>query len=234
MVNYVDITIGVILGLAFLRGFAAGVWKSVANLVAVFLGAVLAFFLVDPAASFLDAKFGLITSISNWTRNVFSSMPIVSQPYDQFTLDAVFQSMAQSNWSQALKGYLQKHLSELTSLAGHASTWGDVLAVSISRLFLLGVTFLVLWVLFSTVALLLARTFGMALPATLGARLLGGIVKLSLSAVWLSLLAGTLYPALTGGFLSFAKDAARTSWLLTLLLGVYRSFWPLVLAKVKS
>ncbi len=234
MVNYVDIAIGVVLSLAFLRGFAAGVWKAIANLVAVSLGAILAFFLVNPAATLLDTKFGVIMSISRWTRNVFSSMPIVSLPYDQSTLDTVFQSMNQSNWSQALKTYLQEHLAELTSLAGQTPTWGDVLAVSISRLFLLGLMFLVLWVLFSTVALLLARTFGMALPASLGARLLGGLVKLSLSAVWLSLLAGTLYPALTGGFLSFANDAAQNSWLLALLLGIYRSFWPFLLARMKS
>jgi hypothetical protein len=64
-------------------------------------------------------------------------------------------------------------------------------------------------------------------------RLLGGVVETGLSVVWLSLLAGVLYPFLTAGFLGAAREAAAGSYLTALLLGVYQAIWPAVIARVK-
>ncbi len=232
--NYIDVVLLIMFGLAFLRGFAAGVWKSIMNLVTTAAAFVLAFLLAGPTVRWLDARFGTLASVSNWTRNVFPSLPGISEPYDPATFERVFEGLGASGWAGTFRGFLQGDLSGAANLAGQNPTWGEVLAFGISYLFLSGVAFLVLLALFSSVGTLLVRTFGFALPASVGSRLLGGVIEVGLSSIWLSILAGTLYPAFTGGFLKGAYEAASNSWLLAPLLGIYRSIWPLIIARVKS
>ncbi|MGI6642862.1 MAG: CvpA family protein [Bacillota bacterium] len=232
--NYIDIVLLILLGLAFLRGFAAGVWKSIMNLLTTAAAFLLAFLLAGPTVRWLDARFGTLTSVSNWTRNVFPSLPGISEPYAPATFERVFEGLGESGWAGTFRKFLQGDLSGAASLAGPDPTWGDVLAFGISHLFLSGIAFLILLALFSSLGTLLVKTLGFALPASLGARLLGGIIQVGLSSIWLSILAGTLYPAFTGGFLKGASEAASNSWVLALLLGIYRSIWPLIVAKIQS
>jgi hypothetical protein len=233
-VNYIDIAIAIILALAFLRGFASGLWKAAMNLIVGLISFVASYILSGPVLLFLDGKYNFIASMSSWTQNVFPPLPGLGLPYDPATFDQIFQAIRASGWLGALKGSLQANMAQSAALAGPNPTWGQVIAVSVSHFVASGIVFLVLLAIFNAVGTILSRSLSWALPTGIGVRLLGGLIETGISVVWLSLLAGTLYPVFTAGFLQSAKDAVNSSYLMTLLLGVYRSLWPVIVARIRG
>lgn len=232
--NYVDIIIGSLLALAFLKGFTAGLWKTLMNLIVSVLAFVAAYFLSGPVLSVLDDRYHIVSSMSSWTQNVFPPLPAMKLPYDPATFDQVFQALGGSGWMGALKSNLQANMAARAALAGSNPTWGQVIAVSASYFLAAGLVFLGLLAVLNTLGTILGRSLSWALPVGIGVRLLGGVIQTALSVIWLSLLAGTLYPVFTAGFLQGAKEAANSSWLMSLLLGVYRGLWPMIVAQVRG
>lgn len=231
--NYVDVFIGLTVGLAFLKGFVSGVWKSITNLLTTILSLFLAYWLAGPAVRFLDAKYGVLTSVAGWIKNVLPALPGMFEPYDPATFGVLSGGLNPAGWTGVFRDYLSGDLAGAASLAGPSPAWVDVLAAAASHLFLSGISFLVLLAVFSALGKLLTRTLSFALPVSLGARVLGGLIETALSVLWLSILAGTLYPTIVGGFLRGINPAASASWLMSLLLGIYRSVWPVLVAKIK-
>lgn len=232
--NYVDIIIGSLLALAFIRGFTSGLWKALMNLIVGVLAFVAAYFLSGPVLSYLDGKYHVVASMSSWTENVFPPLPAMKLPYDPATFDQVFQALGGGGWMGALKSNLQANMAARAALAGLNPTWGQVIAVSASHFLASGLVFLGLLALLSTLGTILGRSLSWALPVGIGVRLLGGIIQTLLSVIWLSVLAGTLYPVFTAGLLQGAKEAVNSSWLMSLLLGVYHGLWPVIVAQIRG
>ena len=229
--NYVDVAVGILLALAFFRGFSSGLWKAVMNLIVGFLAFAASYFLSGPVLSFLDGQYHFVASMSSWTQNVFPPLPGMALPYDPATFGQVFQAMGGSGWIGAFKGSLQANMA---AMAGPNPTWGQVIAFSVSHFLASGIVFLVILAVLTTLGTIVGTSLSWALPTGVGVRLLGGLIETALSVVWLSLLAGTLYPVFTAGFLQGAKEAVNSSWLMSLLLGVYRSLWPAVVLRIRG
>lgn len=231
--NYIDVIIGVLLVVAFLRGFSAGLWRSVFNLLgtaAAFLGA---YFLSGPTVDFLNAQFKLLEKTSGWWRQVFAALPPLAVPYDPATFDQAFSSIGGSTWGSLLRGAVKQNLLAVGTLTGANPTWADMLSLALARLLLSSVVFFILLSILRMVAELLVKSLDFTAPDSLSVRFLGAIVETGLAAVWLSILAGVLYPLLTAGFLGGAREQASSSYLMALLLSVYEVLWPAVIARVK-
>lgn len=230
--NYVDIIICVLLALAFFRGFSSGLWKALMNLIvnlAAFLGA---YFLTGPVLRFVDAKYGLIAKMSVWAGDVMPNLPGSSLPYDPETFGRVFNIVGTGSWVETVRSVVQKYMASSAVIAGPNATWGDVVATSVAHLLASGIVFVALFGLLTVVLTIMSSSLSWALPASFGIRVLGGLVQSAVSALWLSVVAGTIYPLITAGFLQGARDAAATSWLMSFLLGVYRTIWPAVVARL--
>lgn len=232
--NYVDIAIAILLALAFVRGFTSGLWKAAMNLIVGLMAFVASYFLSGPLLRLLDGKYNFVASMSSWTENVFPPLPGLTLPYDPATFDQVFQAIGGSGWLGAFKSSLQANMAQSAALAGPNPTWGQVIAFSVSHFLASGLVFLGLLAILSTLGTILGRSLSWALPTGIGVRLLGGIIETGITVVWLSLLAGTLYPVFTAGFLRAANEAVNTSLLMSLLLGVYRSLWPAIVARIRG
>jgi hypothetical protein len=225
--------LGVLLLLSFIRGFRTGVWRSVFNLVgmaAAFLGA---YALSGPTVDFLNKRWDLLEKTSLWWKRVFDTLPPLMVPYDPGTFDEAFSSIGGSSWGRLLQGAVKQNLAAVGALASPEPTWAEMLSFALSRLLLSSVAFFVLLSVLRLVAELIVKSLGFTAPDSFMVRLLGGVVETGLSVVWLSLLAGVLYPFLTAGFLGAAREAAAGSYLTALLLGVYQAIWPAVIARVK-
>lgn len=225
--------IGVLLLLSFIRGFRTGVWRSVFNLVgmaAAFLGA---YALSGPSVDFLNERWDLLEKTSVWWRHAFDTLPPLMAPYDPGTFDEAFSSIGGSAWGRLLQGAVKQNLVAVGALAGPQPTWSEMLSLALSRLLLSSVAFFVLLSVLRLVAELIVKSLGFTTPDSFLVRLLGGLVETGLSVVWLSLLAGALYPLLTAGFLGRAREAAAGSYLTAVLLSVYQILWPAIIARVK-
>lgn len=232
--NYVDIAIGILLAFAFLRGFTSGFWRAVMNLIVSVLAFVGAYLLSGPVLRFLDSKYHFVESMVSWTQNVFPPLPGLSLPYDPATFDQVFQAIGRSGWLGALKGSLQANMAASAAMAGPNPTWGRVVAFSVSHFLASGLVFLGLLAILTTLGSILARSLYWVLPTGFAVRLLGGLIETAICLVWLSILAGTLYPVFTAGFLQGAKEAANSSGLMSVLLGIYRTLWPAIVARIRG
>ncbi|HHX28754.1 MAG: CvpA family protein [Bacillota bacterium] len=225
--------IGVLLLLAFIRGFRTGFWRSVFNLagtLAAFLGA---YALSGPTVDFLNKQWGLFEKTSVWWERVFETLPPLLVPYNPATFDQAFSSIGGSQWGRLLQGAVKQNLVAVGPLASPNPTWAEMLGLALTRLFLSSIAFLVLFSLLRLVAEMIVRSLGFTAPDSLVVRFLGGLVETGLSVVWLSLLAGALYPFLTAGFLGGAREQASSSYLMALLTTVYQTLWPAVIARVK-
>jgi hypothetical protein len=225
--------IGVFLVLAFIRGFSAGLWRSVFNLVgtgAAFLGA---YFLSGPAVDLANSRLQLLEKVSGWWRGVFAALPPLAVPYDPSTFDQAFSSIGGSTWGSLLQGAIKQNLLAVGVLAGPNPTWAEMLSLALARLLLSSVAFLLLLSILRMVAELLVKSLGFSAPDSFTVRLLGAIVETGISFVWLSILAGVFYPLLTAGFLGGAREQASASYLMAILLAVYQALWPAIIARVK-
>lgn len=231
--NYVDAVLGVLLILAFVRGFAGGVWKSVFNLGSTAAAFGAAYLLTAPAVNLVERNYRVLGSMSSWWNTVFRPVPGLSLPYDPATFDEAMSAAGGEGWASIFKGALRQNLASVQSVAGANPTWGTMLSLALARLVLSAAVFLLLLAVFRMLCNLLAGSFAIGAPTSFSSRLLGGVVEAALSAVWLSIFAGVLYPVLSAGLLGKAGDAAGASALMTGLLSIYGVLWPFLLAKVK-
>jgi hypothetical protein len=80
---------------------------------------------------------------------------------------------------------------------------------------------------------LFAGSLAFGIPASFSARLMGGVLETGISAVWLSITAGVLYPVLSAGLIGNTEEALASSVVMPPLLGIYRVLWPALIAKFK-
>lgn len=231
--NYIDVILGALLALAFLKGFSGGVWRSVFNLVSTAAAFVGAYLLASPVLNLLEGNYRLLASMSSWWGGVFGSMPGLSLPYNPATFDQAFAAARGPGWMSIFQGAIRENVLAVAQAAGPNPTWGTVLGLAFARLLLSGVVFLVLLAALRLACNLLAGSFAFGLPKTFSSRLLGGLLEASISVAWLSILAGTLSPLFTTGILGGAGKAASASTVFAFLLDTYRLIWPAIIAGVK-
>ncbi len=219
--------------LSFIRGFRIGVWRSVFNLVGVAAAFLGAYALAGPAVDFLNTRWDLLQKTATWWRRAFDAVPPLLVPYDPGTFDEAFSSIGGASWGRLLQGAVKQNLLAVGALASPEPTWSEMLSLALARLLLSSVAFFVLFSILRIVAEGIVKSLGFTTPDSFLVRLWGGIVETALSLVWLSLLAGVLYPFLTAGFLGRAREAAAGSYLVAVLLSVYQTIWPAIIARVK-
>ena len=231
--NYVDIVLGVVLLFAFLRGFSAGLWKSLFNLAATVLAFIASYLLCGPTLDLLERNYGLLEKMATWWNAVFGSVPGLGLPYDPSSFDQAFNAAGGFGWATVLKAALRQNAAAVQALAGPNPTWAAVMGLALARLVLSGVVFLVLLALVRVVLHFFMGSIAFSQPASFGVRFLGGILEVALTAVWLSILAGILTPILDAGLLAGLGDAARSSAVVPALLEVYRVLLPAVTARIR-
>ena len=233
LTNYIDIILGILLILAFLKGFSGGVWRSIVNLVSTVAAFIGAYLLAGPAVNLIDRDYRVLASMSSWWKNVFRTMPGLSLPYDPATFDQAFTAAGGAGWMNAFQEAIRQNILAVQQAAGPGATWGAVLGLALARLILSGAVFLVLLAVLRLVCNLVSGSMVFGLPASFIVRLLGGALETALAAVWLSILVGTFSPLLTAGILGGVGKAAESSTLFSLLLSGYKLLWPAIIAKVK-
>jgi len=230
--NYVDVALAVLLMFAFLRGFSAGLWRSLFNLAGTALAVFVSYLLAGPAVDLIERSYGVLGKMATWWNAVFGSVPGLSLPYDQSSFDQAFNAAGGSGWATALKGALRQNAVAVQALAGPNPTWAAVMGLALARLVLSGVVFLVLLAIVRLVMNLVIGGIAVSRPSSLGVRLLGGILETILAAVWLSVLSGILTPVFNAGLLGGIGEAARSSVVMSTLLEVYRVIWPALVARI--
>lgn len=231
--NYVDVILGALLVLAFIKGFSGGLWRSIFNLVSTAAAFVGTYFLVGPAVNLIEKNYKLLASMASWWKGVFGSMPGLALPYNPATFDQAFAAASNHGWMSIFQTAIRNNVLAVQEAAGANPTWGTVLGLALARLILSGIVFLILLAVLRLACNLVAGSLAFGIPKTLSSRVLGGILETAISVVWLSIMAGTLSPLLTTGILSGVGKGAETSTVFAFLMGAYRAIWPVVLAQIK-
>lgn len=218
--------------LAFMKGFSAGVWRSLFNLVgtaAAFLGAYL---LSGPAVDLLDARFKLLSKAASWWHTAFAALPPLAMPYGSGTFDEAFGAIGGGGWGSILQSAVKQNLLAVEHLAGANPTWGQMLGFALARLLLSAVAFFVLLSILRLVVGMFLKSLGFTAPDSLLARLSGGVVEGGISVLWLAIFSGMLYPLLVAGVLSGVREQAAASRFLPMLLRTYEWLWPAIVSRV--
>jgi uncharacterized membrane protein required for colicin V production len=232
LTNYVDAVLGILLALAFLRGFSGGLWKSLFNLGSTAAAFGISYLLTGPTVNLVERNYRILGSMSAWWNAMFRSIPGLALPYDPKTFDGAFSAAGGSGWANAFKGALQQNASAVQQVAGPNPTWGTVMGLALARLVLSAAVFFVLLAIFRLLCNLFVGSLAFGSSASFPVRLLGGILETAVSAVWLSILAGVLYPVLNAGLLGNTGEVAEASFLMTGLLRIYRFLWPALMARI--
>lgn len=231
--NYADTVLGALLALAFFRGFSSGLWKSLFNLVSTAAAFGISYLLTGPAVNLIERNYRVLGSMSGWWSALFRSAPGLALPYDPATFDQAFNAAGASGWAAAFKEAVSQNAAAVHQAAGPNPTWGTVMGLALARLVLSAGVFFILLAVFRLLCNLLAGSLALGSSTSFTVRLLGGILEIAISAVWLSILVGALYPVLNAGFLGKAGDAVKSSTLMAGLLGIYRFLWPALMARIK-
>ncbi|HHW19201.1 MAG TPA: hypothetical protein GXX30_09985 [Firmicutes bacterium] len=229
--NVVDLIVVILLLLAFMKGFSAGLWRSLFNLagtIASFLGAL---FLTGPIVSYVERTYRAVSVLSGWWSDVFALIPGYARPYQPGTLAEFLEIVDATAWLKPFKALIESHLLAVEKMAGPGATWGKMVSLLLAEILLSGVAFMILLTLTRFLWAIVSSTVSLAESVSLGQRLLGGILQTAISFFWLSVLAGSLYPLLGLDFLAGVREAFSHSWMMSILLGTYRSIWPAILAR---
>lgn len=229
--NWVDVVLGVVLLLAFSKGFAAGVWKSLFSLVATALAFVGAALCTGPSVSFVESQWGFVGTLSAWLEGAFSSLPAARQPYDGSLFAGFGDDPSGPAWINVVNSVLRKNLAPGLP-AG--TTWGAVLSTFLAHLVVSGAVFLVLLAAFRMLTRSFVRWLPFESPASFSARAMGGLVQSAISLLWLALVTGTLYPMFVAGWWPLLADQVTSSWIAAVLLQLYEVLWPAVWASVSG
>lgn len=230
--NWVDVALGIVLALAFIRGFAAGMWKSLFSLIATALSFVGAVFCTGPAVAFVESQWGTVRTIAVWLEGTFVTLPAAAKPYDGSLFQDLAGSSAQSGWAGIVNSILQKNLAAVESLSGAEASWGTVLAILLAHLMVSGIVFLILLSAFKIASRFALRWLPFESPASLGIRVAGGIIQTGISLVWMAIVMGTVYPVLSAGYFPALADQAALSWVAAVSLELYRVLWPAIVSTI--
>lgn len=230
--NYVDIIIAVILGIGFIKGFMKGFWSSVLAVTGTVIGLVGAYFLTGPVVGYLEQTAGLVTQLSQKWADVFSLFPNYSKPYDPNSVAEFFQGIDSIEWLRPMSALIKDHFLQVEAIAGPGATWGQILPLLISQILVASIVFLLLIILLRLLWSLVARTFSMITSMSLANRFLGGILQLCLSAMWMALIVGILYPFVGLGVFKPVGEMLATSRLVAVLIGIYKAMLPPALARI--
>lgn len=234
LTNYVDVILGILLIVAFLRGFSGGLWKSLFSLASTAAAFAGAYLLAGPLTNLIERNYGVLKSMSSWWDSIFGSVPGLAVPYDPGTFDQVFTAAGGSWWSGAFQGALRQNVLAVQSFAGPNPTWSTMLGLALARLVLSAAMFLVLLAVLRLACNLFAGSLAFGAPSTFSVRFMGAILEVAISAVWLSILSGVLYPVLSAGLLGNTDEVVAKSVVMPVLLSIYRVLWPALMAKFSS
>ncbi len=233
LTNYIDVVLGILLILAFIRGFSGGLWRSVFSLGSTALAFGGAYLLAGPTTNLIERNYRVLKSMSSWWNSIFAPLPGLAVPYSPATFDQAFVAAGGSGWAGAFRGALRENVLAVQASAGPNPTWGAVLGLALARLVLSAAVFFVLLAALRLLCNLFAGSLAFGMPASFSVRLAGGLLETALSAIWLSVLAGFLYPVLNAGLLGNTREAAESSVLMTGFLSIYQVLWPALMAKFK-
>lgn len=233
LTNYVDVVLGLLLALAFIRGFTGGLWRSVFSLASTGAAFVGAYLVTGPVVGMIERNYGVLGGMASWWNSLFGSVPGLGLPYDPSTFDQAFSAAGGSGWAEVFKGALHQNTEAVQAVAGPNPTWGTVLGLALARLVLSAAVFFILLAILRLLCNLFVGSLAFGPPSSFAVRFLGGVLETAIAAVWLSILAGVLYPVLNAGFLGGVAEATASSTVMAGLLGVYRVLWPALIARIK-
>jgi hypothetical protein len=232
--NYADVAIGIVLALGFVKGFLAGFWASVLNLAGMFASFLGAYFLTGPAVNYLERASGWVTRVTAWWDDIFLLIPSYSKPYDPNAVADFFAGIDSTPWLRPISALIKDRFLEIEAMAGAGASWGAILSSLMAQLLVSGVVFFILLTVLRFVWALFSRTLAFAASLSLSQRILGGLLQMALSLVWLSLIAGALYPLVGLEVLAPVRDVLASSHLIGILLGIYQVLIPAVMLQISS
>ncbi len=232
LTNYIDVILGILLIVAFLRGFSGGLWKSLFNLAATAAAFVGAYFLAGPATNVIERNYGVLKSMSTWWNGILGTFPTLNAPYSAESFEEAFGTIAGSGWAKAFQGALKHNVEAVAAAAGPNPTWTSVLGLALSRLVLSAAVFFVLLGILRLLCNLVAGSLAIGMPTSFSVRFFGGLLETAIAAVWLSILSGALYPVLSAGLVLKSNEAVAASVVMPVLLAIYRVLWPALMAKI--
>ncbi|MBP8620386.1 MAG: CvpA family protein [Firmicutes bacterium] len=230
--NYVDIVILAILIVGFVKGFLKGFWASVLALAGTVIGLIGAYFLTAPLVGYLQKTWGVVSKVAAWWDGAFVFLPNYAKPYDPNSVAEFFQGIDSIEWLKPISALIKDHFLEVEAIAGPGATWGEILPLLIAQILVASIAFFALIIILRLVWSLLARTFSGIAAMSLANRILGGILQLCLSAMWLSLVVGIIYPLVGLGILEPIRDMLSTSHFVPILIAIYRAMIPPALARI--
>ncbi|HHX10439.1 MAG TPA: hypothetical protein GX729_03575 [Firmicutes bacterium] len=232
--NYADVAIGIVVALGFVKGFLAGFWASVLNLAGMFASFLGAYFLTGPAVNYLERASGWVTRVTAWWDDIFLLIPSYSKPYDPNAVADFFAGIDSTPWLRPISALIKDRFLEIEAMAGAGASWGAILSSLMAQLLVSGVVFFILLTVLRFVWALFSRTLAFAASLSLSQRILGGLLQMALSLVWLSLIAGALYPLVGLEVLAPVRDVLASSHLIGILLGIYQVLIPAVMLQISS
>ncbi|GAW93700.1 CvpA family protein [Calderihabitans maritimus] len=196
--NYVDITIIILLLLGAWRGYRSGLLETLGGLAGFLLSLLLAVFYTRSLAAILDQSFGIIDWLKGWL-NAHIPVAALLQQVERQSVSGVEQLSLPPFYQKLLVGYLGK------SLAAGGTAYESVseaLAAAIASFLLQGITFLLIW--FGS--LLVLKVFFRLITRSIDKTLLGAVNRLAGTAV---------------GFLTTYLVVGAIAALITPLLALY-------------
>lgn len=229
---YLDIVVGGLLVLGFFRGFSAGFWKCLVRLAGTIAGLVVAWLFTSPVVTYLENRYYVLTLLADWWKDVFTGVPGLNIVAQESTGAEFLSGLESISWLEQISGFIQENISQIQNMAGPGSSWGQVLAYGLAVLLVSGVVFLILLSLVRGSLWLFAGTLNIVSSFSMSNRLLGGVLEFGVSVFWMSLIIGTLYPLLGLPVMSGIRDSVSASWLVSVLMGVYRTFWAGIVGRI--
>ncbi|HHY12748.1 MAG TPA: CvpA family protein [Firmicutes bacterium] len=230
--NYADIVIGILLTLAFAKGFMAGFWASVLSLAGTLVSFIGAYFLTGPVVNYFERANSWVTQATAWWDDVFVLVPSNSKPYDPNAVADFFAGIDSTPWLRPISALIKDRFLEIEATAGPAATWGAILSSLMAQILVSGIVFFVLLTLVRLAWSLFSRTLAFASALSFPQRFFGGVLQLGLSLIWLSLITGALYPLVGLEILGPVRDIVASSHLVGVLLGIYQVLIPAVLLQI--
>ncbi len=232
--NYVDVAIGLLLTLAFVKGFISGLWVSLFGLAGTLVSFIGAYFLTSPAVNYVEQSYGYVTSLSKWWENVFVLIPGHSTSYDPNAVADFFAGIDSAPWLRPISALIKDSFLEVEVRAGATATWCEILSSLMSQIMLSGIMFVGLLMLLRMLWSIFSRALSLTTALSFPQRVLGGFLQLCLSGIWLSLFIGAAYPLIALKLFDSYRLAICSSYLIEVLLNIYKVIIPTALLQINS
>lgn len=185
-----------------------------------------AYALTPITVKWLDSSWQVVTRFSDWWREVLAILPGLNEQFVAGTAPRIGGEQASGGLARMVLDFIERGLLDERAFPGGTPTWLDVLSFSIGRMLVSAVVFLVIFALTKGLCSLLFAPLYTGKPGSLASRLLGAMIETALAALWLSIIAGTIYPVLASGFLGSVGKAISSSTAFMLLSRLFQILWP--------